>query len=102
MLDVSDAIGTWMCVESLDTSYGYTFSGLLVGAQISIKSDGTYTSKSPNFGTTGTYVVKGNNITARNSNGDTFIIKIIVLANRMTWEGTSSTGVNFKYIFNRL
>lgn len=98
-LNISDAIGTWICVESQDTSYGQTYSGLLVGALITIMDDGTYTSTAPSFGESGTYVVKGNTITARNKEGDTFVVTVTVKDKRMTWNGTASTGVNFRYIF---
>lgn len=101
-LNVADAIGTWMCVESTDTSYGQAHSGLLVGAQITIKSDGTYTSTASSFGATGTYVVNENTITARNNSGDTFVVKVTIKDNRMVWEGTASTGVKFKYVFNKV
>lgn len=101
-LNIADAVGTWMCVESSDTSYGETYDGLLVGAQITINSNGTYTSTASSFGTTGSYVVNENTITARNKRGDTFVVKVTIKDNRMTWEGTASTGVKFRYLFNRV
>lgn len=101
-LNVQDAVGTWICVESHDTSYGQTYDGLLVGALITIMDNGTYTSTAPSFGENGTYVVKENTITAKNSSGDTFVVTVSVKNNRMTWEGTSSTGVNFQYIFKKV
>ena len=100
--NVADAVGTWMCVESSDTSYGQTYDGLLVGAQITINSNGTYTSTASSFGAVGSYVVNENTITARNKSGDTFVVKVTIKDNRMTWEGTASTGVKFKYLFNRV
>ena len=101
-VNIPDAVGTWICVESYDTSYGQTYSGLLVGALITIKDDGTYTSTAPSFGESGTYVVNENTITARNKDGDTFVVTVSVKNNRMTWKGTASTGVNFQYIFKKV
>ena len=100
--NVADAVGTWMCVESSDTSYGQTYDGLLVGAQITINSNGTYTSTASSFGAVGSYVVNENTITARNKSGDTFVVKVTIKDNRMTWEGTASTGVKFKYLFDKV
>ena len=100
-IDIADAVGTWMCVESQDTSNGQTYEGLLVGAQITIRNNGTYTSTSTSFGSSGTYVLNENTITAKNNYGDTFIVKVTIKGNRMTWSGTASTGVNFKYVFAR-
>ena len=100
-IDINSAVGTWMCTKSTDTYQGYTLNGLLVGAQIVIKSDGTYTSTSTNFGSLGTYTLKGNTITAKNNRGETFIVTVSVNGDKMTWNGTSSTGVTFYYIFAR-
>jgi len=47
-------------------------------------------------------VVNENTITARNKRGDTFVVKVTIKDNRMTWEGTASTGVKFKYLFNKV
>ena len=69
-----------MCVESQDTSNGQTYEGLLVGAQITIRNNGTYTSTSTSFGSSGTYVLNENTITAKN-NTKTFTLN----------EGTSAT-----------
>ena len=100
-INIADAIGTWMCVESYDTTLGQTYNGLLVGAQITIKNDGTYTSTASSFGTSGTYVVNENTITARNNRNETFVVSVTIKGSRMTWEGTSSTGVKFKYTFSK-
>lgn len=99
IINVKDAVGTWMCVESQDTSNGQTYKGLLVGAQITINSNGTYTSTSSNFGSSGTYVINKNTITAKNNYGDTFVVTVVIKDDRMTWDGTSSTGVKFRYVF---
>ena len=95
------AVGTWMCVSSEDTYQGYTATGLLVGAQITIKSDGTYTSTASSFGTSGTYKFSGDTITAKNDLGDTFVVKVAINGNTMTWKGTASSGVSFSYVFTR-
>lgn len=100
-INIADAIGTWMCVESYDTSYGETYSGLLVGAQITIKNDGTYTSTASSFGSSGTFVINENTITARNNRNETFVISVTIKGSSMKWEGTASTGVKFKYTFTR-
>ena len=101
-LNVQDAVGTWICTESHDTSYGQTYDGLLVGALITIMDNGTYTSTASTFGKTGTYVIKENTITAKNESDDTFVVTVCIKNNRMTWDGTSSTGVNFQYVFKRV
>lgn len=99
--NAQQAIGTWMCTSSKDTYQGYTSTGLLVGAQITIKSDGTYTSTASSFGTSGTYKFNGNTITAKNNQGDTFVVTVTISGNTMTWNGTSSTGISFTYVFAR-
>lgn len=99
--NVEQSIGTWLCTSSSDTSVGKTFEGLLVGAQIEIKSDGTYTSTAYSFGYSGTYVIKENTITAKNNRGETFVVTVSVNGDTMKWKGTSSTGVSFYYVFSR-
>jgi len=98
---VDNAIGTWMCVSSIDSYGGERYSGLLVGVQITINADGTYTSTSSNFGRSGTYVMNASTFTAKNNAGDTFVLTADVTNDRMTWQGTSSTGVTFSYVFIR-
>ena len=98
---VNKAIGTWMCTSSTDSAMGYTVEGLMVGKEVTIKSNGTYTSTSPTFGYSGTYNIKGNTITAKSSNGDTFMVNVSISGDKMTWNGTASNGTTFKYIFTR-
>ena len=98
---VNEAIGTWMCTSSTDSAMGYTVEGLMVGKEVTIKNNGTYTSTSPTFGYSGTYNIKGNTITAKSSNGDTFIVNVTISGDKMTWNGTASNGTTFKYIFTR-
>lgn len=95
------ASGTWMCTQSVDTQGSNTFQGLMVGKEITINPNGTYTSTAPTFGYSGTYTVSGNKITAHSDAGGTFIINVSISGDRMTWEGTASNGVSFRYIFER-
>lgn len=98
---ISRAIGTWMCTQSEDTGQGQTYQGLMVGKEVTIYANGTYSSTASSFGYTGTYTVSGNKITARSNNGSTFVITASISGDRMTWDGTASNGVTFKYIFVR-
>ena len=41
---LTNAIGTWMCTQSVDTQNGESFQGLMVGKEVTINSDGTYSS----------------------------------------------------------
>ena len=98
---INQAVGTWMCIGSRDTqTNGLSYDGLMLGKQITIKSDGTFTSTAPTFGYTGTYTVSGNKITAKSSSG-TFVITVSIRGNSMNWSGTASNGVRFNYTFVR-
>ena len=101
---MNQAVGTWMCIESKDTYRGQSANGLLVGTEITIKADGTYTSTASSgtsvMGESGTYTINGNNITARTT-GYTFVMTASFNGNRMTWNGTASNGVNFHYVFQK-
>lgn len=98
---IKQAVGTWMCTESTDTQQnGTSYSGLMIGKQVTIKSDGTFTSTASTFGYSGTYTVSGNKITAQSSSG-TFVITVSVKGNSMNWSGTASNGVRFNYTFIR-
>ena len=98
---ISKAIGTWMCTESTDTQQGKSYQGMMVGKEVTINAGGTYTSTAPSFGYSGTYSVSGNKITAKSDAGGTFVITVTIKGDNMTWEGTASNGVTFKYIFQR-
>ena len=98
---VNESIGTWMCISSIDSALGYTIEGLMVGKEVTIKNNGTYTSTSSTFGYSGTYNIKGNTITAKSSTGDTFIVNVTINGDKMTWNGTANNGTTFKYIFKR-
>ena len=100
-VDVSKAVGTWYCTSSNDRSGGYSVDDLFVGQQVTIYSDGTYTSTSSSFGTTGTYVVSGSNIIVTTNSNRRFVVGVTFSGNRMTWRG-SGEGVTFTYVFSRM
>ena len=62
---IAKAVGTWMCTQSTDTQQGQSYQGLMVGKEVTINANGTYTSTASTFGYTGTYTVSGNKITPR-------------------------------------
>ena len=95
---VSMAKGKWMCTKSTDVQQGNSLQGLMVGKEITIYSNGTYSSTDQTF-SYGTYSVSGNVITAKSKNGSTFVITVKINGNEMTWEGTASSGVSFTYVF---
>ena len=98
---IAEASGTWMCIESTDTQQsGYDVENLMIGKEVTIKKDGTFTSTSPSFGKSGTFTVSGNSITAKSEVG-TFVVTVTVSGNKMTWEGTASNGVRFRYVFQK-
>jgi hypothetical protein len=94
------AIGAWMCTESRDEGGGRVYNGLMVGKEVVIKANNTYTSTSSTFGYTGTYNLSGNTITAKSNTG-TFVVNVKISGNKMTWQGTASNGTTFKYTFVR-
>lgn len=98
---IAEASGTWMCIESTDTQQsGYEVENLMIGKEVTIKKDGTFTSTSPSFGKSGTFTVSGNSITAKSEVG-TFVVTVTVSGEKMTWDGTASNGVRFHYVFKR-
>ena len=98
---IRQAIGTWMCTESTDSQQGQSYNGLMVGKEVTINLNGTYTSTAPTFGYTGTYTVSGNKITAKSNSGGTFVITVTISGDKMTWNGTANNGVTFRYVFVR-
>lgn len=98
---INKAIGTWMCTQSTDTGQGQTYQGVMVGKEVTINANGTYTSTSLSIGYTGTYTVSGNRITAKSNNGETFVFTVSISGDRMVWDGTASNGVTFNYVFVR-
>ena len=98
---VAKAVGTWMCTSSKDSAMGYSVDGLMVGKEVTIKSNGTYTSTAETFGYSGTYSIKGNTITAKSASGDTFMVNVSINGDKMTWNGTASNGTSFIYVFKK-
>lgn len=98
---VTKAIGTWMCTSSTDSARGMSYDGLMVGKQVTIKNNGTYTSTASTFGYSGTYTISGNSITAKSDSGDTFVVTVTISGDKMTWNGTASNGTTFRYVFTR-
>lgn len=96
----SSVIGTWMCTDSEDTQAGVTVKDLLVGVQITLKDDNTFTSNGSTIGR-GTWTLSGNEVTAY-SNVGTFVLTASVSGNTMKWVGTASNGVKFRYTFRKL
>lgn len=94
------AIGLWMCIESRDEGGGRVYDGLMVGKEVNIMVNNTYTSTASTFGYTGTYTLSGNTITAK-SNAGTFLVTVSINGDKMTWQGTASNGTKFRYIFQR-
>lgn len=97
----SKAVGTWMCTKSTDSAQGKSYDGLMVGKQVTIKADGTYTSTASTFGYSGSYTIKGNTITAKSKDGSTFVVTVTISGDKMTWNGTASNGTTFHYVFTR-
>jgi hypothetical protein len=98
---VKQAVGTWMCTKSTDSAAGQSYDGLMVGKQVTINANGTYTSTASSFGYSGTYTISGNKITAKSSSGATFVVNVSISGDTMTWNGTASNGTSFRYIFIR-
>ena len=94
------ALGLWMCIESRDEGGGRTYNGLMVGKEVCIMSNNTYTSTSSTFGYSGTYSLSGNTITAK-SNAGTFVVNVTINGDKMIWDGTASNGTKFRYVFQR-
>lgn len=99
-VNVKDCIGTWMCIQSTDNAFGKSVDGLLVGKEITLNENGTFTSTAASIGTSGVWTLNGNEATAKSDAG-TFILKIAVSGSTMKWEGTANNGVKFKYTFRK-
>ena len=98
---LSLAVGTWMCTKSTDVQGADTYNNLLVGKEITIYSNRTYSSTAETIGYSGSFTINGSKITAKNNNGDTFLINVNFSGDKMYWEGTSSRGISFNYTFER-
>lgn len=99
-INVKEVAGTWTCTASTDNMSGQTITGYMVGKSITISEDGKFTSTASTIGN-GTWVLNGNQITAKNTSGDTFSATLIVSGNTMKWSGTSSLGVSFNYTWEK-
>lgn len=98
---ISKAIGTWMCIQSTDTQQGSSYYGMMVGKEVTVYANGTYSSTSTSFGLSGTYSASGNKITAHSDGGATFVVTVTFNGDYMEWNGTASNGVTFRYVFQR-
>jgi hypothetical protein len=70
--------------------------------EITIKNDGTYTSTSSDFGTSGSYTISGNKIIAKSISGSMFDITVTFSGDNMTWNGVTNNGITFKYVFQKI
>lgn len=102
-VDPSVYMGTWKCTLSTDINEntGESISNHFKGETITIKSDGTYTSSSSNFGKTGKYVLNGSNLTVTTNNGQSITITISYRSGAMIWDG-SANGYRFHYEFSKI
>lgn len=107
-INIDDAVGTWICIQSKDTYQGKTYENQIVGAEVTVSKNGTYVMSYGELTETGTFVVDGNVITARGkmafdgtTYSETAVITITIKGNKMTWSGTSTNGVTFKYVFQK-
>ena len=98
---LSQAIGTWMCTKSTDVQGTNTYNNLMIGKEITIYPNRTFSSTAETIGYSGSFTINGNKITAKNNNGDTFLINVSFSGDKMYWEGTSSQGISFNYTFER-
>ena len=96
-----DIIGIWKCTSSTDVVEGKTITDYMKGQYLTVNTDGTYTSTSEEM-SNGTYTFHGNLFTAKNNKGATFKATVIVDGNHMSMQGTSSYGVEFSYVFERV
>ena len=69
---------------------------------VTIKNDGTYTSTSSDFGTSGSYTISGNKIIANSISGSMFDITVTFSGDNMTWNGVTNNGITFKYVFQKI
>jgi len=99
-VDVAKAVGSWFCIKSSDKVDGYTMDDLFVGQSVTINANGSYTSSSSSFGTSGSYQVSGNKIIVVTNSGRRFVISVSFSGNKMTWKG-SGEGVTFTYVFEK-
>ena len=99
-INVQEVVGTWTCTASTDKVDGKPITGYMVGESITISEDGKFSSTASSIGN-GTWELNGNNMSAKNTYGDTFSATIVVSGNKMKWNGTSSLDVSFNYTWEK-
>ena len=99
-VQVQEVVGTWTCTASTDKVDGKTITGYMVDESITISENGKFSSTASSIGN-GTWELKGNKMSAKNTYGDTFSATIVVSGNKMKWNGTSSLGVSFTYTWEK-
>lgn len=104
-VDLSKTVGTWVCTASQDwwvTDKGSgEASGVMVGVELTINSDGTYKSSSSRFGLSGQWSIDGSSFTAKSNSGRTMIGTMAVGSNSMRLTGSTTDGYSFDYSFER-
>ena len=99
-INVQEVAGTWTCTASTDSKDGKTTTGYMVGKSITINEDGSFSSTASTIGN-GTWVLKGNQITAKNTSGNTFSATLSVSGSTMKWNGTTNYGYSFDYTWKK-
>ena len=103
--NLSQVVGTWICTASSDSWTTEKGSGsgenLLVGQTLTIKSDGTYSSSSYDFGRSGTWNVQGGNFSASSSSGRVMSGTISLDGGQMRLKGSTTDGYKFDYKFSK-
>ena len=99
-INVQEVAGTWTCTASTDSKDGKTITGYMVGKSITINEDGKFSSTASTIGN-GTWVLKGNQITAKNTSGNTFSATLSVSGSTMKWNGTTNYGYSFDYTWKK-
>ncbi len=99
-INVQEVVGTWTCTASTDSKDGVSTTDHMVNKSITISEDGKFTSTSSTIGN-GTWTLNGNQISAKNTYGDTFNATLIVNGSTMVWNGTSSSGYSFNYTWKK-
>jgi len=100
-IDISDIVGTWRCTFSVDIIEGTSVPSLMVGKLFTINENGTYSSTSPELGSSGTFTLVNNTITAHSAAGS-FTILVRMMDGYMHWSGTSSDGNTFQYNLSKV
>lgn len=100
-IDVSPAVGTWLCIKSTDVVGGNTLEDRFVGQIVNIYSNDLYTSTSNIIGTIGSYKVHGMKVDVSTNDGKNYTISDVSFSeNIMTLNG-SGEGVVFAYVFEK-